>query len=70
MCGVKDYPLIVKNPMDLTTICRKLEDGQYTDPWQFVDDMQLVFSNAWLYNRRSSPVYKSCTKVVIYIVIS
>ena len=66
-CGVKDYPLIVKNPMDLSTICRKLEDGEYTDPWQYVDDMQLVFSNAWLYNRRSSPVYKSCTKVLIYI---
>jgi len=63
ICDAKDYPLIVKTPMDLSTICRKLEDDQYDDPWQYVDDMQLMFSNAWLYNRRSSPVYKSCTKV-------
>jgi len=62
---MKDYPLIVKNPIDLSTICRKLEEGQYDDPWQYVDDMQLMFSNAWLYNKRSSPIYKSCTKVVL-----
>jgi len=60
----KDYPLIVKTPMDLSTICHKLETNEYKDPWEYVDDMQLMFSNAWLYNRRSSPIYKSCTKVV------
>ena len=62
-CLMQDYALIVKTPMDLSTICRKLEADEYRDPWEYVDDMQLMFSNAWLYNRRSSPVYKNCTKV-------
>lgn len=49
--------------MDLSTIKRNLDTGQYVDPWQFVDDVWLMFDNAWLYNRRSSKVHKFCTKV-------
>jgi len=49
--------------MDLSTIKRKLDTGQYAEPWQFVDDVWLMFENAWLYNRKSSKVHKFCTKV-------
>ncbi|XP_062873052.1 histone acetyltransferase p300 isoform X2 [Trichomycterus rosablanca] len=61
--GIPDYFEVVKNPMDLSTIKRKLDTGQYQDPWQFVDDVWLMFNNAWLYNRKTSRVYKYCTKV-------
>lgn len=54
---------MIKHPMDLSTIRTKLLDGTYTDPWQFCDDMWLMFENAWLYNRKASKVYKYCTKV-------
>ena len=30
---------------------------------QFCDDMRLMFDNAWLYNRKTSRVYKYCTKL-------
>lgn len=42
---------------------RKLDEGLYNNPWEFVDDMWLMFNNAWLYNRKTSKVYKFCTKV-------
>lgn len=49
--------------MDLSTIKRKLDTGQYQEPWQYVDDVWLMFNNAWLYNRKTSRVYKFCTKL-------
>ncbi|XP_058875041.1 histone acetyltransferase p300 isoform X3 [Acipenser ruthenus] len=58
-----DYFDIVKNPMDLSTIKRKLDTGQYQEPWQYVDDIWLMFNNAWLYNRKTSRVYKYCSKL-------
>ncbi|XP_036422021.1 histone acetyltransferase p300 isoform X2 [Colossoma macropomum] len=58
-----DYFDIVKNPMDLSTIKRKLDTGQYQEPWQYVDDVWLMFNNAWLYNRKTSRVYKYCSKL-------
>nr|XP_061778723.1 CREB-binding protein isoform X2 [Nerophis lumbriciformis] len=60
---IPDYFDIVKNPIDLSTIKRKLDTGQYQDPWQYVDDVWLMFNNAWLYNRKTSRVYKCCSKL-------
>lgn len=54
---------MVKKPIDLSVIKEKLDEGRYADPWEFVDDMWLMFNNAWLYNRKTSRVYKYCTKV-------
>ncbi|KAM4535424.1 histone acetyltransferase p300 isoform 2-T2 [Fundulus diaphanus] len=58
-----DYFDIVKNPMDLSTIKRKLDTGQYEEPWQYIEDIWLMFNNAWLYNRKTSRVYKYCSKL-------
>ncbi|TSK14685.1 CREB-binding protein [Bagarius yarrelli] len=63
LLGIPDYFDIVKNPMDLSTIKRKLDTGQYLEPWQYVDDIWLMFNNAWLYNRKTSRVYKYCSKL-------
>ena len=52
--------------MDMSEIKLKLETGSYTDPWEFVDDVWLMFENAWIYNRKTSRVYKYCTKVTWY----
>lgn len=60
---LQDYFDIVKNPIDLSTIKRKLDTGQYQEPWQYVDDVWLMFNNAWLYNRKTSRVYKYCSKL-------
>ena len=62
--GIPDYYQIVKKPMDMSCIKGKLDKGEYTDPWEFVDDVWLMFENAWLYNRKTSRVYKWCSKVM------
>lgn len=61
--GIPDYFEIIKKPMDLGSIRNNLMGGKYNDPWEYVDDVWLMFDNAWLYNRKSSKVYKYCTKV-------
>ncbi|XP_019862925.1 PREDICTED: CREB-binding protein-like isoform X2 [Amphimedon queenslandica] len=61
--GIPDYFDIIKNPIDLSIIRRKLEDGSYSNPWQFCDDIQLMFDNAWTYNKKTSRVYKFCSKL-------
>ncbi|CAH8561742.1 unnamed protein product [Schistosoma rodhaini] len=63
MLHIPDYFQVIKEPMDLTTIRNNLEDGKYTDPWQVVDHFRLMFNNAWLYNKKTSKVYKMCTKL-------
>jgi hypothetical protein len=61
--NIPDYFEIIKKPMDMSAIKNKLETGCYTDPWEFVDDVWLMFENAWIYNRKTSRVYKYCTKL-------
>lgn len=61
--GIPDYFEIVKKPMDLGTIRSNILNGKYSDPWEYVDDVWLMFDNAWLYNRKTSRVYRYCTKV-------
>ena len=63
LSSTQDYFDIVKKPMDLSTVRRKLDSGAYSDPWEFVDDTMQMFDNAWLYNRKTSRVYKYATKV-------
>ncbi|XP_067087804.1 histone acetyltransferase p300-like [Osmerus mordax] len=63
LLGIPDYFDIVKTPMDLSSIKRKLDTGQYQEPWQYVDDIWLMFNNAWLYNCKTSRVYKYCSKL-------
>lgn len=61
--NIPDYFEIVTRPIDLSTIKMKLDRGDYRDPWEYVDDVWLMFENAWLYNRKNSRVYRYCTKL-------
>ncbi|CAM9233171.1 unnamed protein product, partial [Phaeothamnion confervicola] len=45
-----DYLDIVKTPMDLGTVRRRLDAGEYLHAAAFADDVRLVFSNAVAYN--------------------
>lgn len=65
--GIPDYFDIVTKPIDLGTIKMKLDRGEYKDPWEYVDDVWLMFENAWLYNRKNSRVYRYCTKVSLFL---
>jgi E1A/CREB-binding protein len=49
--------------MDLRTIGAKLDQGKYRNPWQFVDDMNLMLENARNYNRKNSKPHRWSTKL-------
>ena len=52
-----DYPEIVTNPMDFSTIQQKLNENQYNSFQEFSSDVRLVFQNCYLYNMEGSRVY-------------
>jgi hypothetical protein len=48
--GLPDYPAIVKNPMDLSTVKSKLLKGDYSSFDDLFADLQLIWDNCKLYN--------------------
>mmetsp|Transcript_36440 Transcript_36440/g.60366 ORF Transcript_36440/g.60366 Transcript_36440/m.60366 type:complete len:334 (+) Transcript_36440:92-1093(+) len=52
--GLTDYTKVVSQPMDLGTVQKKLERGQYLSPDDFAGDVRLVWQNAITYNSASS----------------
>jgi len=54
--GLPDYFEVVKNPMHLLLVKKKLENAVYTDMASFERDVKLVFENAILYNGEGSDV--------------
>ena len=59
--GLLDYPKIIKKPMDLGTIKRKLESGEYAECQYPVEecaaDIRLVWTNCMTYNQDGSEFY-------------
>ncbi|CAF2062752.1 unnamed protein product [Rotaria magnacalcarata] len=54
---------IIKYPMDFSTMFKKLDENQYLTPFQFCEDIWLIFNNAWTYNKKSQKVYKAGLKL-------
>ncbi|XP_073964799.1 bromodomain adjacent to zinc finger domain 2B toutatis isoform X19 [Choristoneura fumiferana] len=50
------YKKVIKCPMDLSTIKRKLHDGTYKCKEEFASDVRLIFSNCEVFNEDDSPV--------------
>ena len=47
----QDYYNIIKNPMDLGTVKRKLDNCEYSTGEEAQRDFRLVFDNCFLYNK-------------------
>ena len=52
--GIPMYPIIIKNPMDLGTIKKKLKQRTYRSLHEFIMDVQLVWTNCKCYNDAAS----------------
>nr|XP_046156386.1 bromodomain testis-specific protein-like isoform X5 [Oncorhynchus gorbuscha] len=48
--GLRDYHDIIKQPMDLGTIRKKMDEREYMDAQEFAADFRLMFSNCYKYN--------------------
>jgi transcriptional activator SPT7 len=55
----QDYFLVIKQPMDIGTMTKKLKQYNYKSKKEFVDDLHLIWSNALEYNKlESHPIRK------------
>lgn len=61
--NIPDYPQIVKEPMDFSTIKKKLALNVYRNVGEFVNDVSLIFHNCKLYNGVDSVVGKMGVEV-------
>ncbi|XP_075042575.1 bromodomain-containing protein 2 isoform X2 [Mixophyes fleayi] len=48
--GLHDYHDLIKHPMDLSTIKKKMENREFHDAQEFAADVRLMFSNCYKYN--------------------
>ena len=60
---VPDYYDVVKNPMDLQTMCKNVEIGKYTSKREFVGDVQKIFDNCRHYNKEDTAYYSCANKL-------
>jgi hypothetical protein len=48
---LQDYFKVVKHPMDMGTIKKKLENNVYHSAKECIEDFRQVFNNCYLYNK-------------------
>jgi len=62
---VPGYTDTIENPMDFSTIQKKIESDEYGGEWKpFEDDVELVFSNAKKFNLSSSVYFKESNRLL------
>ncbi|KAJ2259584.1 hypothetical protein GGI01_003552 [Coemansia sp. RSA 376] len=61
--GVPTYFDLVKNPMDMSTIQKKLAKKSYRHVAEFVADIQLIIDDCFLFNIPDTPVH-DCGKAI------
>ncbi|KAH7057737.1 hypothetical protein BKA57DRAFT_385108, partial [Linnemannia elongata] len=54
--NLPNYPLLIKNPMDYSTIGKKVKAGQYPSMDAFADDIRLVTQNCVNFNGLDHPI--------------
>lgn len=50
LLGLHDYHDIIKKPMDLGTVKRKMDGREYKSAPEFASDVRLIFTNCYKYN--------------------
>ncbi|KAH9853195.1 Bromodomain-containing protein [Lenzites betulinus] len=57
--GIPEYPKVVKKPMDLATMKKKLDAGEYATAEKFRDDFRLMIKNCMTFNPAGNPVHEA-----------
>lgn len=66
LLGIPDYPSIVKEPIDLGTIKKKLKSKEYKNPLEMMRDIEKVWSNSFLYNPVNTMMHSITTSISEY----
>lgn len=56
--GIPDYLEVIKEPMDLSSIKKKLDSGTYSNGDQFASDIRLMLNNCFIYNAPDTDVFR------------
>jgi len=57
--GLHDYPRLIKQPMDLSTVADQLTREKYARLEDFVNDVRLCWKNAFIFNMPDSMYFKA-----------
>jgi transcriptional activator SPT7 len=70
-----DYYNIIKHPMDIGTMMKKLKNFQYKSKKEFVDDLNLIWDNCLQYNtdphhflRKKALIMKKHTESLVFLI--
>jgi hypothetical protein len=61
--GLFDYPDIVKHPMAMSDVQKRMGSGDYSTALEFAADMRLIWQNCKTYNQDGSEYYKLAQKL-------
>lgn len=66
--NLPDYFEVIKDPMDLSTIKKKMDAKQYANAEEFRDDIMLMCRNCFAYNPEDQPVNKLGKQLQVFII--
>ena len=55
--GLFDYPQVIKKPMDLALVKKKINEGKYKSIHDAADDVRMIWKNCMTYNADGSDFY-------------
>lgn len=61
--NIPTYHKVIKKPMDLSTMRKKLDSGEYENAKEFDADMRLIFANCYKFNKPNDWVYQTGQKL-------
>lgn len=64
--GIPQYFDVIKNPMDFSTVEKKLASRDYRDLDAFVSDIRLIFTNSFTFNPADHIVHKMAKNLEKY----
>ncbi len=67
---IPSYPKIIKKPMDLSTMKKKLDNGEYLNAGRFWDDFKLMIKNCFTFNPEGTVVNQAGFNYKRYLTIS
>jgi hypothetical protein len=56
---IPSYPKVIKKPMDLSTMKKKLDNREYPNVQKFHDDFMLMIRNCFIFNPDGTPVHEA-----------
>lgn len=60
---IPSYPKLIKKPMDLSTMRKKLDNGDYSTADAFYNDFKLMIRNCMAFNPQGTPVNTAGTEL-------